>query len=291
MTAPAGCQLIDRWRIVEADLWDHGYLDLGGPATITIGADNRGEIAFGALESGLGLRYGPSMVFFTWVGFDEMDEVTGDGFAELLVAGSVEITFTYHNVDEPSSSQTGAFFNILLEVSFYSRQQVEHGPGGVENIGAGTKNGGNAVVVQILIVLARHDAANHYHNILGALRLERFDELRRQRPVAGGQRRHAHHMNLRPDREIGGFLRCLKQGPGCHFETDVAEGGSDDLGATVMAVLAELCDQQARRVAELGREFLQPGNQRLVFRRARIGRPVDLAHDLGYCGMIAEGAA
>ena len=31
MTAPAGCQLIGRWRIVEADLWDRGYLDLGGP--------------------------------------------------------------------------------------------------------------------------------------------------------------------------------------------------------------------------------------------------------------------
>jgi hypothetical protein len=35
MTAPAGCQLIGRWRIVEADLWDRDYLDLDGPATIT----------------------------------------------------------------------------------------------------------------------------------------------------------------------------------------------------------------------------------------------------------------
>lgn len=47
MTAPAGCQLIGRWWIVEADLWDRGYLDLVEPATITIGADNHGEIAFG----------------------------------------------------------------------------------------------------------------------------------------------------------------------------------------------------------------------------------------------------
>jgi hypothetical protein len=46
MTAPAGCQLIGRWRIVEADLWDRGYLDLVEHATITIGADNHGEIAF-----------------------------------------------------------------------------------------------------------------------------------------------------------------------------------------------------------------------------------------------------
>lgn len=100
MTAPAGCQLIGRWRIVEADLWDRGYLNLVGPAAITIGADNHGEIAFGALEASLDLGYGPSMVFFTWAGSDEGDEVTGDGSAELLDDGSIEITFTYHNGDE-----------------------------------------------------------------------------------------------------------------------------------------------------------------------------------------------
>ncbi|WP_352742086.1 hypothetical protein [Mesorhizobium sp. M0676] len=59
MTAPAGCQLMGRWRIIAADLWDRGYLDLGGPATITIGADNHGEIAFGALQASLDLGYSP----------------------------------------------------------------------------------------------------------------------------------------------------------------------------------------------------------------------------------------
>ncbi|MFB9984669.1 hypothetical protein ACFSQQ_37830 [Mesorhizobium kowhaii] len=100
MTAPAGCQLIGRWRIVEADLWDRGYLNLGGPATITIRADNSGEIAFGALQAGLDLSYSPSTVCFTWAGFDEMDEATGDGSAELLDDGSIEIAFAYHNGDE-----------------------------------------------------------------------------------------------------------------------------------------------------------------------------------------------
>jgi hypothetical protein len=100
MSAPAGCQLIGRWRIVDADLWDRDYLDLDGPAIITIGADNNGEIAFGALQAGLDLSYGPSMVFFRWNGSDEMDEVTGDGSAELLDDGSIEITFAYHNGDE-----------------------------------------------------------------------------------------------------------------------------------------------------------------------------------------------
>ena len=62
--------------------------------------DNHGEITFGAMQATLDLGYSPSMVFFTWAGFDELDEVTGDGHAELLDDGSIEITFAYHNGDE-----------------------------------------------------------------------------------------------------------------------------------------------------------------------------------------------
>jgi hypothetical protein len=92
--------LVGQWRIVEADLWDRSYLDLCGPATITTGADNRGEIAFGAMQATLDLSYSPSMAFFSWAGFDEMDEVAGEGSAELFDDGSIEITFAYHNGDE-----------------------------------------------------------------------------------------------------------------------------------------------------------------------------------------------
>ncbi len=84
MTTPTDCRLIGRWRIVEADLWDRGHLDLGGPAMLVIHEDGHGEIAFGALNAG----------------FDEMDEVNGSGSAELLDDGSVEIEFAYHLGDE-----------------------------------------------------------------------------------------------------------------------------------------------------------------------------------------------
>jgi hypothetical protein len=60
----------------------------------------RGEIAFGALQAGLDIEYSRSSVGFTWEGFDEMDEVSGDGSAELLDDGSIEIEFAYHNGDE-----------------------------------------------------------------------------------------------------------------------------------------------------------------------------------------------
>jgi hypothetical protein len=100
VNAASNSRLIGCWRIVEADLWDRDHLDLVEPAMIAIGADGHGEIAFGALQAGLDLRYSQNLVHFTWAGFDEMDEVSGDGHAELLDDGTIEITFAYHNGDE-----------------------------------------------------------------------------------------------------------------------------------------------------------------------------------------------
>jgi hypothetical protein len=100
MSKERQCQLIGRWRIVEADLWDDDYLDLVGPAQMTIGADGHGEVAFGALQAGLDIDYSVTVVFFTWAGFDEMDEANGSGSAELQDDGTLEIEFAYHFGDE-----------------------------------------------------------------------------------------------------------------------------------------------------------------------------------------------
>lgn len=100
MTAPEECRLIGQWRIVEADQWDDDYLDLVEPAMMTIGADGHGEIAFGAMQAGFDLEYARTMVFFTWAGCDEMDEVSGSGTAELIDDGSLEIEFAWHLGDE-----------------------------------------------------------------------------------------------------------------------------------------------------------------------------------------------
>jgi hypothetical protein len=77
------CKLIGRSRTVEADLWDRDYLDLVESAYLTIGKDGTGEFAFGVVNATLDVVYDQSIVFFTWVGFDEGDEVTGSGSAEL----------------------------------------------------------------------------------------------------------------------------------------------------------------------------------------------------------------
>jgi hypothetical protein len=97
--APANCRLIGRWRIVESDLWDRDHLDLCGPATLTITTQG-GEIAFGALEAGLEVEYARDSIGFRWAGRDEGDEVQGEGTAELLDDGTIEIEFAYDNGDE-----------------------------------------------------------------------------------------------------------------------------------------------------------------------------------------------
>jgi hypothetical protein len=100
MSPSAGCQLIGRWRIVEADLWDRDYLDLVEPAYMTFNKNGRGEFAFGAVNATMELEYSRRIVFFTWIGFDEGDEMTGSGSAELDDDGTVEIELSFDDGDD-----------------------------------------------------------------------------------------------------------------------------------------------------------------------------------------------
>src|ERR1700721_4012601 len=59
-----------------------------------------GEIAFGALEAGLEVEYARDSIGSRWAGSDEGDQVEGEGTAELLDDGTIEIEFAYHNGDE-----------------------------------------------------------------------------------------------------------------------------------------------------------------------------------------------
>lgn len=100
MTDPSQCLVVGRWRIIGSDLWDRDYLDLVEPARLILDDAGHGEIAFGAFQGGLDIEYGKSLVFFRWAGFDEGDEVWGDGSAELLDDGSLEIEFNRVDGDE-----------------------------------------------------------------------------------------------------------------------------------------------------------------------------------------------
>ena len=100
MSEPVECQLIGRWRIVEADLSDRAYLDLAGPAYLEIADNGRAESAFGAIEATAELEYGRTIVFFRWTGFDEGDEISGDGSAELQDDSTIEVELSFDNGDD-----------------------------------------------------------------------------------------------------------------------------------------------------------------------------------------------
>ena len=89
-----------KWRIVETELWDSDYLNLVERAYIAFDGKGRGEFAFGAVNATLDCAFTPSGVMFTWEGFDEMDEVSGRGWADLEPDGSLTGGVAFYNGDE-----------------------------------------------------------------------------------------------------------------------------------------------------------------------------------------------
>lgn len=100
MTGSTDCALIGKWRITEADLWDRDYLDMMDPARITFESDGHGTLDFGCVNGTLDCEHSRQTIFFNWQGVDEMTEVSGDGSAELMDNGQIEIQLRFHLGDE-----------------------------------------------------------------------------------------------------------------------------------------------------------------------------------------------
>ena len=72
--------------------------------------------------------------------------------------------------------------------------------------------------------------------------------------MPGGERRYADHMHVVLDRLARGFRRRRKQRPDVHVEAEVRESRRDHLLPTVVAVLPDLGDEDARTAALVGLE-------------------------------------
>lgn len=92
--------LSGKWRIVEMEVWDKGFLDMLEPAYIAFDGKGSGEFLFGCVIAGLDCDDASDSVDFTWSGHDEMDEASGDGWAELQADGSLTGELCFHNGDE-----------------------------------------------------------------------------------------------------------------------------------------------------------------------------------------------
>ena len=117
MSAPAGCRIINRWRIVGAEVWDRSHLDLAGPAYLQIGRDGWAEFVVGAAQAGGELEYAKTAVFFRWQGFEEGDEISGQATGELQDDGTIDTEHpTTTAMTLSSSAAANEFFNGLLNL-------------------------------------------------------------------------------------------------------------------------------------------------------------------------------
>jgi hypothetical protein len=81
--------LIGKWRITEMELWDKAYLDMSGPPYSQFKANGDGEFNFGCVACGIDCDFSDDDAEFTFQGHDEMDEVSGSGWAELNDDGTL----------------------------------------------------------------------------------------------------------------------------------------------------------------------------------------------------------
>src|SRR5438874_863925 len=94
--------------------------------------------------------------------------------------------------------------------------------------------------------LERDHAADHDEDVAGTFALQGLDQRRDQGLVAGGLARYADDMDVVLDGLAGGLFRGLEQRADIDVETDIGKRGGDDLGAAVVAVLAQFGDEHAR---------------------------------------------
>lgn len=81
-------------------LWDKDYLDMIESAYIEFKANGFGEFKFGCVLGGLNCTLYTDAAEFTWEGSDEMDRVSGDGWAELDDDGTINGEISFHLGDE-----------------------------------------------------------------------------------------------------------------------------------------------------------------------------------------------
>ncbi|MEM9030412.1 MAG: hypothetical protein AAGC70_18790 [Pseudomonadota bacterium] len=92
--------VIGRWRIFEADDYEARDLDLIEPAFIQFNADGTGQFKYICVDGTIDSGYSPNGADFDWQGFDEMDEASGSGEADLGKDGILTITIFRFMGDE-----------------------------------------------------------------------------------------------------------------------------------------------------------------------------------------------
>jgi hypothetical protein len=73
-----------RWQIIDADLWNRGFLDLVENAYIHFSDDGFEDFNFGTLTGSFDCRCSKYAVFFIWAGGDGIDPASSEAEIEIL---------------------------------------------------------------------------------------------------------------------------------------------------------------------------------------------------------------
>jgi hypothetical protein len=96
-------QYLGTWRIIEMEQWDQDFIDLVVPGYIAFREDHQGEFQFGAVHGALDYRIEPyqdtARLEFSWEGEDEMDPVSGRGWA-VIKDGQLQGRISFHAGDD-----------------------------------------------------------------------------------------------------------------------------------------------------------------------------------------------
>ncbi len=91
------------WHIYEMEMWDEDYFNMETQAYVEIQANNMGEFQFGLvtgyLDGYLEQISEKERFSFTWEGQDEMDEVNGSGWLQLVNLNEIEGLINLHQGD------------------------------------------------------------------------------------------------------------------------------------------------------------------------------------------------
>ena len=89
-----------KWRIVEMPDYEADFPGIVEPAYILFDGKGGGEVVFGCVTGTINGAGDTDAVEFDWNGNDEMDEASGDGWAELQSDGSITGQICFHGGDE-----------------------------------------------------------------------------------------------------------------------------------------------------------------------------------------------
>ncbi len=97
-------EYLGRWRIVEMEKWDQGYIDMVVPGYILLEENDSGEFQFGPIFGSMECRiesFGDSeRLEFSWDAEDEMDDINGRGWARVNKDGKLEGRLYFHDGDD-----------------------------------------------------------------------------------------------------------------------------------------------------------------------------------------------